>query len=331
MSMENLTTNHDAFHQMLASHDARFDGQGLVDGDSITLLLAYRPPFDWELLLDFLGSRTIDRIDRVEDGAYLRAVRIQQGGTFHTGWIQVRHTPARNALSAIVATSLLPVLSPVLARIRVLFDLDCDPTLIHRRLASMDKLKPGMNREGLRMPGAFDGFEMAVRAVLGQQVTVKAARTLANRLVEILGEPVPTPIAGLTHVFPSPEALAALPQPVEDVLGPLGITGSRARAIRALAEALASGEVMLSPTADVPLMMERLLALPGFGPWTVHYLAMRALAWPDAFPHTDYGIKLALKRAWGLNDYPSPKRILEAAKPWKPWRSYAAMNLWRSL
>jgi AraC family transcriptional regulator of adaptative response / DNA-3-methyladenine glycosylase II len=162
-------------------------------------------------------------------------------------------------------------------------------------------------------------------------VTVKAARTLANRLAAALGDPVENPVAGLTRVFPSAEKIAALPSPVEDALGSLGVTGGRARAIRALAEAMSDGTIELSPSADVAQTMERLLALPGIGPWTAHYLAMRALAWPDAFPHTDYGVKLALTRALGPDADASPRRILEIAEAWKPWRAYATMNLWRSL
>ncbi len=280
---------------------------GNTDGDpredAITLFLSYRPPFDWGALLSFVGSRTIDRIDYVADRSYRRTVRLTQGGKAYGGCIEVRDAPAKNALAVTVSGSLLPVLSAVLGKVRLLFDLDSEPDLIHEHLKAM---------------------------------TVKAARTVANRLVEALGEPVetasaPRPTEGPTHVFPSAAAIASLPLPVEDTLGPLGITGTRARAIRALAEALVNGEIDLSPAADASLMMERLLALPGFGSWTVQYLAMRVLAWPDAFPHMDHGVKLALKQALGLDEYPPPKQILELAEAWKPWRSYATMCLWRSL
>jgi AraC family transcriptional regulator of adaptative response / DNA-3-methyladenine glycosylase II len=176
----------------------------------------------------------------------------------------------------------------------------------------------------LRLPGCFDPFEMTVRAILGQQITVRAARTLAMRVAMQLGEPLATPFADLTVTFPTVERICALELPVEDHLGPLGIIGSRARSIRALAEALRQGVIRLGPGADPEQEMERLAALPGFGPWTVQYLAMRALGWPDAFPHTDYGIRKALGN-------PPAKDILALSLTWAPWRSYAALTLWNRL
>jgi AraC family transcriptional regulator of adaptative response / DNA-3-methyladenine glycosylase II len=309
----------------------------------LTLQLAYRPPFDFAGLLAFLEARCIEGVEKVEDGSYLRTVRLTLPATreaprgasrdvrAHSGWLAVRQLSGRDALAVTLSDSLLPVLAPVLLRLRHLFDLDCEPTRIHEALRGMDALRPGLNAVGTRVIGCFDAFEIGTRAILGQQVTVKAARTLANRMAAELGEPLETPIDGLCRVFPSVERVAALPQPVADVLGPLGITGTRARAIRALAEALSDGSIELTPGADATVMLERLLSLPGFGPWTAHYVAMRALAWPDAFLHTDYGVKLALKQLLGLEDYPPPAQILELAEAWRPWRSYAAMNLWKSL
>jgi AraC family transcriptional regulator of adaptative response / DNA-3-methyladenine glycosylase II len=165
---------------------------------------------------------------------------------------------------------------------------------------------------------------MAVRAILGQQVTVKAARTLAKRLVEAFGHPAQTPFEALAHTFPSPRTIVDLPSPIEDRLGPLGITGARARCIRALAQALEDGTVELSTAADAQQQMKRLLALPGFGPWTVQYVAMRALGWPDAFPHTDFGVKKALAPL-------GPREIVEFSQAWQPWRSYATISLWNAL
>ncbi|MDR1152035.1 MAG: helix-turn-helix domain-containing protein [Bifidobacteriaceae bacterium] len=297
----------------------------------VTVLTGYRPPLDWEGLLGFLGARTIAGIDAADDGTYQRAVRLVRDGHAHDGHITVRPSAGRDALAVTVSASLLPVLPTVLARVRALFDLDCEPLAIHDHLRPMDDLIPGANRLGVRVPGAFDPFEMAVRAVIGQQVSVKAARTVTNRFTEALGEPVGHPARGLIRVFPSAEAIAAIPGPIEETLGPLGVTRRRAGAIRALAEAMASGTIDLSPTADVAATMERLLAVSDIGPWTAHYLAMRALAWPDAFPHTDFGVKLALTRALGPDADISAGRILDMAEDWKPWRAYAAMNLWRTL
>jgi AraC family transcriptional regulator of adaptative response / DNA-3-methyladenine glycosylase II len=177
---------------------------------------------------------------------------------------------------------------------------------------------------GIRLPGCFDPFEMSVRAVLGQQITVKAAKTLANRFAAALGEKIHTPFEDLYCTFPGPEEILNIKKPVENYLGALGITGARSRSIYALAEALSSGAITLSPRAGPEEETRKLLSLPGFGPWTVQYVGMRALSWPDAFPHTDYGIKKALAGKTG-------REILARAEAWRPWRAYAAINLWNSL
>jgi AraC family transcriptional regulator of adaptative response / DNA-3-methyladenine glycosylase II len=173
----------------------------------------------------------------------------------------------------------------------------------------------------MRVPGAFCGFEIAVRAVLGQQVSVAGARTLAGRFAAEFGEPVETPFPSLTKVFPSAERIS-------DVgpghIAKLGMPGARARSVVALARAVAGGELTLSPSADIEATLDKLRALPGIGEWTAQYIAMRALAWPDAFPHTDLGVRKALGRR-GAHE------VLAAAEPWRPWRAYAVMHLWQSL
>jgi AraC family transcriptional regulator of adaptative response / DNA-3-methyladenine glycosylase II len=292
--------------------------------DGITLLLGYRPPYEWHSILTFLEQRAIEGVEMVRDGSYLRAARLSDGSTEHSGWLSVTDAPSKDALVVTVSSGLLPVLSRVLARVRGLFDLNCDPARIQQTLGTNDHLEGCAHVPGTRVPGCFDPFEMAVRAILGQQVTVKAARTLAKRLVEAFGHPVQTPFEALSHTFPSPQTIVDLPSPIEDRLGPLGITGARARSIRALAQALEDGTVELSVAADAEQQMERLLALPGFGPWTVQYVAMRALGWPDAFPHTDFGVKKALAPL-------GPQEIVERAQAWQPWRSYATISLWNSL
>jgi AraC family transcriptional regulator of adaptative response / DNA-3-methyladenine glycosylase II len=165
---------------------------------------------------------------------------------------------------------------------------------------------------------------MAVRAVVGQQITVIAARTLMARLAGALGKPVESPFPGVSSTFPLAGDICALEGPIEELLGPLGITSRRARTIRNLAEALQSGTITLSPHGDPAREMEKLLALPGIGPWTVQYLAMRALAWPDAFPDTDHGVKKALAKM-------TPGQILPLSREWSPWRSYATITLWNAL
>lgn len=293
-------------------------------GDHITLLLGYRPPYEWEKMLAFLSGRAVGGVEVVTDGVYHRTVTLSGGGREHCGWIGIGHAPEKNALAINISSSLLPVLPRVLARVKDLFDLHCNPVEIHETLSALDEIKPGLCVMGTRLPGCFDPFEMAVRAILGQQITVKAARTLATRLAAAFGREINTPIEGLTHTFPTPGAISALEGPMADHLGPLGIIGARARSIQALSMALVSGELELSPQVDGAEQRKKLLALPGFGPWTVEYVSMRALGQPDAFPHTDYGVKKALE---GL----TAEEILKAAAKWRPWRSYATINLWNSL
>lgn len=292
--------------------------------DGVTLLLGYRPPYLWDAMLRFLDDRAIPGVELVHGDAYTRTVSIAQDGNTYRGVFTARHMEKKNALAVTVTESLLPVLPRVLARIKHLFDLRCNPTEVFEGLRCMDEIRPGLRILGARLPGSFDVFEMATRAVLGQQITVKAARTLAARMASAFGTELPTSINGLTHTFPSPADICGLGGPIEDQLGPLGITGARARSIRALAEGLMEGKIDLSRNADMQDQKERLLALHGFGPWTVQYIAMRALGHKDAFPHTDYGVKQALKGY-------EPGEILALAERWRPWRAYATIHLWNSL
>lgn len=292
--------------------------------ESITLFLGYRPPYQWTAIISFLEARAIPGVETVTDDSYSRTAALQHNGETYRGWLIVRNAEKRNALSVTVSESLLPVLPKILARVKNMFDLQCDPEEIFSRLSVMNDIKEGMCIPGTRLPGSFDAFEMAVRAILGQQITVKAARTLATRIVSSYGVEVETPINGLTHNFPTPEELLELEGKIEDNLGVLGITSARSRSIHALASGIINGDIDLSRSADPDIQMKRLLELPGFGPWTVQYVAMRALGWPDAFPHTDYGVKKALEGR-------SQKGISELAEQWRPWRSYATINLWNSL
>lgn len=295
-----------------------------LDADAIVLFLAYRPPYAWRELLSFLEARAVPGVESVTRDAYRRTVAMRKGDAVHTGWISVAQAPKRNALAATVSSSLLPVLPRVLARIRQLFDLNCDPWSVQEKLETMDAISTGIRVPGIRLPGSFDPFEMATRAVLGQQITVKGARTLAARLAETYGDEIATPFEELSRTFPSAQSICSLPAPIEDRLGTLGIIGSRSRSILALARALAAKEVTLSLHADPGAQMRNLLKLPGFGPWTVNYIAMRALGWPDAFLDTDFGVKKALS---GL----PAKEAVALAQGWSPWRSYATITLWASL
>lgn len=292
---------------------------------SITLALGYRPPYRWKEVLDFFAVRAIPGVETISGGEYLRTVHLQDAEGKHVyGWLRAGHNPNKNALTVTVSETLLSVLPQVLAKMRHLFDLYCDPYTVYETLAQMNNIRPGLCVLGTRLPGSFNAFEMAVRAVLGQQITVKAASTLAGRLVISYGAPIQTGIEGLTHVFPSPEDILALDGPIENHLGPLGIIAARARTIYELAKALEQGKIDFGLCAQPETEMKKLLAIPGIGSWTAQYIAMRTMEWPDAFLETDAGVKKALAH------YTS-KELLEMAEAWRPWRSYATINLWSSL
>ncbi len=290
----------------------------------IMLQLGYRPPYDWEKLLSFLNTRAIPGVESVKNNVYRRTISMHYAAAAVYGWLSVENDSSKNMLVIRISPSLLPVISRLLARIRILFDLDCEPFEIYDKLSTMNEHIAGVCVSGTRLIGCFDPFEMSVRAILGQQITLKAARTLAARMTSAFGEKITTPYEDLTHVFPSSKIICHLETPIEDQLGPIGITKAKARSILALAQALEKGAITLSQYADVKKEITYLLTLPGIGPWTAGYIAMRALGWPDAFLHTDYGIKKALH---GM----SQEKILSISESWRPWRSYAMMNLWHSL
>jgi len=226
-----------------------------------------------------------------------------------------------------LSTSLAPALPSILARLRNLFDLDARPDVIARHLSQDETLarlvaeRRGLRVLGLRVPGAFDSFELGLRAILGQQVSVRGASTLAGRFAERFGEPIATPLPCLNRITPTAAALAAART---STIAGLGLPGARAESVRALAGAVARGEIDLEPGLDPAATMARLVELPGIGPWTAEYIAMRALRGPDAFPAGDLG----LKKAFGS---PSAKALERVAEGWRPWRAYAAMFLWESL
>lgn len=299
-------------------------GTNKLQGAPVVVELGYRPPFDWMGLISFLRLRAIPGVEWVTEDTYHRTVSISRGSKTHTGWITVRNQPERKSLKLTVAPSMAAVLPQVITNVRYLFDMNCVPEHVDPVLHAFTAVMPEALREGIRLPGCFDAFEMSVRAILGQQITVKGARTLAKRFAEALGTPVDTPYEALTTVFPGPEKVTALPLPVEDFLGPLGITGTRSRSIRELAAALVSGEMNLSRLADPQTTKARLRQIPGIGPWTAEYITMRALSWPDAFPDTDLGIRKALGNK-------TSAEILAFAEDYRPWRSYLTIMLWNTL
>ena len=288
-----------------------------IETDAITLKLAYRPPMNWPHLLGFLSGRGAAGVEHAEGSRYWRTLRV---GSLR-GWLGAEPVDNQHALRLSIAPALLPALTPLLARVRALFDLDANPPVIETHLAADARLRKLLRRQtGLRVPGAIDGFELALRAVLGQQVTVKAATTLFGRFAEAFGETASTPCAALRFHSPSAELIADAGR--QRIIN-LGLTQKRAETVLLLARACAEG-LKLEPEQDADAVMQRLIEIPGIGNWTAHYIAMRALRWPDAFPHTDLGLMKALNLR-------KPKEILAVAEAWRPWRAYAALHLWESL
>lgn len=289
-----------------------------IQHDELRLTLAYRPPFDWGPLIAFLGARAIPGVERIDRLRYQRTLQVGD----QTGWLSIEPVPGRNSVQVHLASCLVTSIQPILAAVRHLLDLDARPDQIASHLESDRTLAPSLARHpGLRVPGAVDGFETAVRAVLGQLISVRAANTLAHRVSDALGSPVESPFPGLTRIFPKAETLAAASR---RTLAGLGLRGTQADALRALAVAELERPGLLSPGADPESTIEQLIKIKGIGLWTAHYLALRTLRWPDAFPHGDLGLNKASGCA-------SPRDLLVRAEAWKPWRSYAAMHLWQSL
>jgi AraC family transcriptional regulator, regulatory protein of adaptative response / DNA-3-methyladenine glycosylase II len=289
--------------------------------ETLTLRLAFRPPFAWQQLLGFLALRAIAGVENVEDNAYYRSVEIDD----HRGWLKVEHPAGSNWLLVTLPTTLTPVLMNVLARLRHMFDLDANPLVIAEQLSSDPRLAPIVtNNPGLRVPGAWDGFELAVRAVLGQQVSVRGASTLTARLAKMFGEPAATPHVAIRCFSPGAKALAAA---TPEKIAAIGLPLKRATTLHALARAVISGELRLHVGTDVAATMAKLKKLPGIGDWTAQYIAMRALHWPDAFPAGDLGLRKALGEDVPLQQ----AQLLRLAEQWRPWRAYAAVHLWASL
>jgi AraC family transcriptional regulator of adaptative response / DNA-3-methyladenine glycosylase II len=296
----------------------------MTDGSrwGITLLLRYKPPYDWGAMLSFLDRRAIPGVETVSGSTYSRTIEIDgshgivsiEPGTGHTLRVNVRGAS-------------LMALPWIVGRVRRVFDLAADPEAIGARLRE-DPVMASLvvARPGLRVPGAWEGFELAVRAVLGQQITVRAAVGLAGRLVAAYGEALECAgrrIDGLTHLFPRPERLASAD------LSALGMPRSRAEALSAVAAAVVSNPEVIGPGRTLDETVTRLRGLAGVGEWTAQYIAMRALGEPDAFPAADVGLMRALTDQAGRR--PTSTELLKTAERWRPWRAYAAQHLWASL
>lgn len=293
-------------------------GEKMSDQQTLTLQVAYRPPFDWPMLLSFLEKRRISEVESISDNHYLRTLAVNG----QQGWIRVGCQPQRHCLLVEVSSSLVTVIPAVLQKVRQLFDTGANPEAIHAHLGNDPLLGPVLAQSpGIRVPGCWDPFELALRAILGQQVTVAAATTLSGRLARRFGKPITTPFTELCRLAPTAEDFGDAGE--EDLQG-IGIVRQRINAILALAAADRQGLFQHLPFHTAEQQYTALTALPGIGPWTAHYIAMRAFSQTDAFPKEDIALRNALG---GL----TPKECEAYSQRWSPWRSYAVMLLWQKI
>ena len=293
----------------------------LPSGEVMTLRLGYRPPYDFTAMLDFLRGRALPGVESVDADSYSRVI----GSGDAAGWLRVSRWEGgaeshalKLQLHGADPTQLLSIVN----RLRRMFDLDADPQAIAKALSADARLRPPLKKHpGLRLPSGWDGFEIAVRAVIGQQVSVAAARTLTARLAQHHGTTLATPFEpGLTHLFPTAEAL------VDVDLTRIGLTRARASTISGLSRALLEGRVDFQPERTLEDFTARWVALPGIGPWTANYIALRATGHPDAFPAED----LVLQKAVPTDGTRmTAKALTLRAETWRPWRGYAVMQLWK--
>ncbi|WP_413528294.1 DNA-3-methyladenine glycosylase 2 [Rahnella inusitata] len=277
------------------------------------MLLTYQPPYDWQWMTAFLGARALLGVEQQDGEFYQRTLAVMHKGERLTGWFRIRPLPDLNSVELEVSPSLEPVADNVAKQVRRLLDLDAEPEQIAAGLGALAE-----NAIGLRLPGCVNRFELVVRAILGQLVSVKMAATLATRLTQKWGEPVRTPFAALTHLFPSPATLGQLT--VDDLRG-IGVQAKRAACLIGLAQAVEEGRLPLDEMTDAQEGIKMLLAMPGIGSWTASYVAMRAWSAPDIFLGGDYLIK---QRFPGM----TPGKIARYAEIWQPWRTYATLHLW---
>jgi AraC family transcriptional regulator of adaptative response / DNA-3-methyladenine glycosylase II len=289
----------------------------------VTLRLRYRPPYDWDSMLGHLQARAIPGVEVVEDGRYLRTVEIDG----FVGSVEVAHLPQRQSLEVTIRFPKVRSLPAIVTRVRRLFDVGADIETIDAHLSCDPLLAPLVaQRPGLRAPGGWDGFELAVRAILGQQVSVVAARGLAGRLVKLQGKPVPRDFVshpGLSHVFPTAKRLA-LAEPIG-----LGMPSARLASLKALAEAAVADPNLFRPFGTIDEAIARLRAIRGVGEWTAQYIALRAIREMDAFPASDIGLLRGAAKMDGMDGTRSTAAgLLNRAEVWRPWRAYAAQHLW---
>jgi len=295
--------------------------EGSIRDAGVTVRLRYKPPYDWAAILAHLDARAMEGVETVAGGVYRRVV--SHDGRH--GVVEVGHDAAKASLVVTVRFPCVRALPAILVRVRRVFDVGADIETIGEHLSRDPFLAPLIaKRPGLRVPGAWDGFELAVRAILGQQVTVVAARRLAGRLVSLCGDPLSHDTARdsrLARAFPAPERVA------DADLGSLGMPGARRAALRALAEAAIADRLLFHPFGTIDDAIARLRTIRGVGEWTAQYIALRALGETDAFPPSDIGL---LRGAADAGARPTPAELFRRAERWRPWRAYAAQHLWAS-
>ncbi|MCB1207702.1 MAG: DNA-3-methyladenine glycosylase 2 family protein [Verrucomicrobiales bacterium] len=291
------------------------------DAGTVQLRLAYRAPMPWDALMVYFKSRLVPGVEEIVGDEYRRTVEIGD----RRGWLSVKLDQDRTEMRVTVSQSLFPVLGAVQSRVRRMFDLDARPDAMAVMMETDPLLAPVWEKHaGLRVGGAWDPFELAVRAVLGQQITVAAATTLSGRLVAKVGAEMDTPFPALNRLAVTPDALAKLS--VDDLCR-LGLVSKRAETLRTLANFALAGGLEFAPGVTHDAVVEAMTKLPGIGPWTAHYIAMRALRFPDAFPAADLG----LRKAIGHGEMVSTREAEARSQAWRPWRAYAAIALWFSL
>lgn len=296
-----------------------------VPGDSFTMALGYRPPYRYDLLLAFWKPRLLKGIETINKGVYSRGVQLSDGrGQRLTGWFQAWNQPEKNRLCLRISASLLPVLPELLRRVHLLFDLDADPEIVQESLSDFREMTGTEFIPGIRIAGAFDPFEMGVRAVLGQLIRTDTASVLAGKFASVYGTQIKEAPEGITHAFPTAEDFLkkAGESDAAEALGSLGIFRKKTQAILTYAGFLESREKSWWLTTPQEKISQELQELPGIGPWTADYIVMRAFGWTDAFPVSDLAVKKAL----------TPRKkdeMLALADAWRPWRSYATFCLWQ--
>lgn len=296
----------------------KYDSSEIKSNDTSQIFLCYRPPYNWDSMITFLKGRELLGVEYVTKEKYMRTVKIGK----YEGWISLSHTPENSALRLEFSHSLCPVLPILLNKIRNMFDLQAHPEAIQEKLKKCKIIgKAVLKNPGMRLPGGFDGFELCLRAILGQQVTVKAATTLAGRLSQTYGKSISTPYQNLTHLTPLAETISKCK---ETDITKFGITNTRANTIISLAKAYTKGTITLDVGSKPQKAIESLLNIPGIGPWTSQYIVMRGIGWPNAFLKEDLVVRKKLGNV-------SIKTAEDISQQWAPWRSYAVLHIWNSL